>query len=188
MTGKRSGAGAGPVLGAATLATGLIAGTFYAFACAVMPALGRSDDRVYIEVMRNMNEVIRNPVFFASFFGALLLTAVCAWQQRGTPQRWWIFAALAVYAAAFLLTSTVNVPLNDDLAAAGDPAELTDPGAVRARFEDAWVFWNVVRAVLGMVAFGLLVRGLVLFGRHGPPVSPRTWSPPPGRRRGGSPV
>lgn len=67
------------VLGAATVATGLIAGAFYVFACAVMPALARSDDRVYVEVMRDINEVIQNPVFFLSFLGAPALTAVAAW-------------------------------------------------------------------------------------------------------------
>ncbi|WP_237773403.1 anthrone oxygenase family protein [Streptomyces luteocolor] len=160
-----AGRAAGVVLGAATLAMGLISGAFYVFACAVMPGLARSGDRVYIEVMQNINDVIQNPVFFASFFGALLCTAAAAWQLRRTTLRWWVFAALLVYAAAFVLTSGANVPLNDDLAAAGDPARIADPAAVRERFEDAWVAWNAVRAALCTVAFGLLARALVLFGR-----------------------
>ncbi|WNI24501.1 anthrone oxygenase family protein [Streptomyces sp. ITFR-16] len=147
------------VLGAAAVTTGLMAGTFYVFACAVMPALGRSDDRTFIEVMRNINDVIENPVFFAGFFGALILTAVAAWQQRRCPgPRPWLLAALAVYAVAFLLTSGVNVPLNHALADAGDPARLADPAAVRDRFEDAWNAWNVVRAVLCTAALALLLR------------------------------
>ncbi|MFE0060693.1 DUF1772 domain-containing protein [Streptomyces sp. NPDC059003] len=158
---KRS---AGVLLGAATLAMGLIAGSFYIFACAVMPGLARSSDRAYVEVMRHINEVIQNPVFFASFMGSLLFTAVAAWQLRRTPLRWWVLAALIVYAAAFVLTAAVNVPLNNDLADAGDPARIADPGAVRADFEDPWVAWNIVRAVLCTVAFGLLGRALVLWG------------------------
>lgn len=71
------------VLGAATVATGLIAGAFYVFACAVMPGLARGDDRVYVTVMRDINEVIQNPVFFLSFLGAPALTAVAAWQALG---------------------------------------------------------------------------------------------------------
>ncbi|MCX4666903.1 DUF1772 domain-containing protein [Streptomyces sp. NBC_01381] len=156
---------AGIVLGVATVAMGLIAGAFYVFACAVMPALGRSGDRVYIEVMQNINDVIENPVFFASFIGALVFTAVSAWQLRGTGPRRWVLAALVVYVVAFALTSAVNVPLNDDLAAAGDPAKIADPAAVREKFEDAWVAWNIVRALLCTVATGLLARALVLFGR-----------------------
>lgn len=147
------------VLGAATVTTGLMAGSFYVFSCAVMPALGRSDDRTFIEVMRNINDVIENPVFFAGFFGALLLTAAAAWQQRRSPgPRGWALAALAVYAVAFLITSGVNVPLNNALADAGDPARIADPAAVRDRFEDAWVTWNIVRALLCTAALALLLR------------------------------
>ncbi|THA72348.1 DUF1772 domain-containing protein [Streptomyces sp. A0958] len=147
------------VLGAAAVTTGLMAGTFYVFSCAVMPALGRSDDRTFIEVMRNINDVMENPVFFAGFFGAPVLTAVAAWQHRRAPgPRRWLLAALAVYTVAFLLTSGVSVPLNNALADAGDPARLADPAAVRDRFEDAWSAWNTVRALLCTAALALLLR------------------------------
>jgi len=148
----------GFVLGAATVAMGLIAGVFYIFACCVMPALARSDDRVYVEVMRNINDVIQNPVFFLSFIGALLLTGVSSWQLRGQPYRWWVWAALAAYALTFLTTVAFNIPLNNDL------ANMTDPTAARDHFEDKWVAWNVVRAVLSTVALGCLGRALVLYG------------------------
>lgn len=157
------------VLGGAAVATGLVAGAFSVFSCAVMPALGRSDDRTFIEVMQNINEVIENPVFFTGFFGALILTAAAAWQQRRSPgPRRWVLAALAVYAVAFLLTSGVSVPLNDALARAGDPARIADPAAVRDRFEDAWVAWNAVRAVLCTGALALLLRASHLTARQLP--------------------
>ncbi|MET7882250.1 DUF1772 domain-containing protein [Streptomyces avermitilis] len=162
-TGRRTTAGG--VLGAATVAAGLIAGVFYVFACAVMPALALSEDRVYIEVMQNINDVIQNPVFFLSFLGALVLTALSAWQLRGSPCRWWVFAALIAYALVFLFTVVVNIPLNNDLANAGAPARIADPAAVRAKFEDPWVAWNVVRALLSTLALALLVRALFLRGR-----------------------
>ena len=149
----------GFVLGAATVAMGLIAGVFYIFACCIMPALARSDDRVYVEVMQDINDVIQNPVFFLSFIGALLLTAVSAWQLRGQPYRWWVWAALAAYALGFLTTVAFNIPLNNDLANAADPS------AAREHFEDPWVAWNVVRAVLSTMALACLARALVLYGR-----------------------
>jgi uncharacterized membrane protein len=148
----------GFVLGAATVAMGLIAGVFYIFACCIMPALARSDDRVYVEVMRNINGVIQNPVFFLSFMGALLLTGLSSWQLRGEPYRWWVWAALAAYALGFLTTMAFNIPLNNDL------ANTADPTAAREHFENAWVAWNVVRAVLSTVAVGCLGRALVLYG------------------------
>ncbi|WP_328431604.1 anthrone oxygenase family protein [Streptomyces sp. NBC_00453] len=158
-TGRRQNTGStGYVLGAATVAMGLIAGVYYIFACCVMPALARSEDRVYVEVMRNIDDVIQNPVFFLSFAGALLLTGVSSWQLRGQPYRWWVWAGLAAYALGFLTTVVINIPLNNDL------ASMTDPTAAREHFEDPWVAWNVVRAVLSTVALGCLARALVLYG------------------------
>jgi uncharacterized membrane protein len=142
----------GTVLGAATVASGLVAGVWYAFACGVMPALARTEDRVYVEVMQQINVAIENPVFFAGFFGALILIAVAAWQQRGKPAGRWVLAALVLYVLVVVVTSAANVPLNNELVAAGAPAGITDPGAVRERFEDPWVVWNIVRAVLGTAA------------------------------------
>ncbi|WP_239092322.1 anthrone oxygenase family protein [Streptomyces sp. SID14478] len=157
----------GFVLGAATVAMGLIAGAFYVFSCAVMPALARSDDRTYIEVMQNINEVIQNPVFFLSFIGALLLTGFAAWRvRRQRALLVWVLAALVVYVVAFLITSGVNVPMNDALADAGDPARIADPARVRDDFEDPWVAWNAVRAVLCTVSLGCLVRAMVVWGRR----------------------
>jgi hypothetical protein len=60
----------------------------------------------------------------------------------------------------------VNVPLNDDIKAAGDPDRIADLGAVRDAFhETRWVAWNVVRTILNTVAFGCLLWALVLHGR-----------------------
>ncbi|WP_318212120.1 MULTISPECIES: hypothetical protein [unclassified Streptomyces] len=49
MTEQRGGKGAGAVLGAATVATGPVAGVWFAYGCSVMPALARSDDQVYVD-------------------------------------------------------------------------------------------------------------------------------------------
>ncbi|WP_369389556.1 DUF1772 domain-containing protein [Streptomyces sp. CG1] len=146
---------------AATITMNLSAGVFYIFACAVMPALARSDDRTYVEVMRNINTVIQNPVFFLSFMGALLLTGLSAWQLRGTPCGRWAGSALLAYALVFVVTTTFSIPLNNALAAKGDPA------ALREHFEGPWVAWNAVRAVGSALALGLLTRALLLYGRLG---------------------
>ncbi|MGH3838754.1 MAG: hypothetical protein ACRDSG_06445 [Pseudonocardiaceae bacterium] len=59
----------GVALVAATLATGLQAGLYYAFAVSVMPGLRRIDDRAFVEAMQQINVAIINPWFFLSFFG-----------------------------------------------------------------------------------------------------------------------
>ncbi|MFE5913557.1 DUF1772 domain-containing protein [Streptomyces wedmorensis] len=156
MTQNRGGKGAGAVLGTATAATGLLAGVWFAYVCSVMPALARSDDRVYVQVMRDINDVIQNPAFFAVFFGAPLLAAVAAWQHRAGRARPWTLAALVLAVAVFLVTSAANVPLNDALASAQDPT------AARAAFAGPWVAWNAVRAVLTTAGFACLLRALTV--------------------------
>ncbi len=65
----------------------------------------------------------------------------------------------------FVITSGVNVPLNDQLAKAGDPARIADLTAARRDFEARWVTWNTVRAVANIAAFAVLAWALVLHGR-----------------------
>ena len=69
---------AGLVLGLAMIATGLSTGLLYSYACSVLPGLAQTSDRTFIDAMQQINKAIQNPVFFASFFGALALTA---WPQ-----------------------------------------------------------------------------------------------------------
>ncbi|MFJ5832894.1 DUF1772 domain-containing protein [Streptomyces sp. NPDC093089] len=162
MTENRGGKGAGTVLGTATAATGLLAGAWFAYVCSVMPALARSDDEVYVEVMRNINDVIQNPLFFTPFFGAVVLAAVAAWQHRAGRARPWTLAALVLAVAVFLVTSAANVPLNDALAAAHDPT------AARDAFEGPWVTWNIVRFVLTTACFACLLKALAVRNRPQP--------------------
>jgi hypothetical protein len=73
---------AGIVLGAAVVAMGLLAGLFYAFDVAVMPALTRADDRTLVDAMQQMIDAIENPVFFLTFLGAPVLAAIALFQAR----------------------------------------------------------------------------------------------------------
>lgn len=96
--------------------------------------------------MQQIDDAIRNPLFFATFLGALVLPGAAAYLQRrlglrqATP---WILAALILYGLGFLTTMVFNEPLNIDLADAGDPSRIADPAAVRDAFEDKWVAWHI---------------------------------------------
>ncbi|GAA3151880.1 DUF1772 domain-containing protein [Planomonospora alba] len=147
---------------AATIATGLMAGLFYAYAVSVMPGLGRSGDRTLVEAMQRINVAILNGWFAAAFAGAAVLTAVSGLLHLGRPELPWIAAAFVAYGAVLAVTFAVNLPLNNALDAAGDPGLIADPAAVREAFEARWVRWNAVRAVANTVAFALLVRALAL--------------------------
>lgn len=152
-----SDAPSGAVLTAATIATGLVAGLLFAFSVAVMPALGRTADRTFVDVMQQVNAAIQNPAFFLAFLGAPLLIAVAAVLQWRSPALPWLLAGLALYGVMIVVTAVVNVPLNNVLADAGPAAGIDDPAGVRAAFEARWVRWNLVRTLTSAAALGCLV-------------------------------
>jgi uncharacterized membrane protein len=160
-----TGSWATATLVAATVANGLMAGLFAAYSYAVMPGLGKAGDRTFVEAMQRTNAAILNGWFGICFAGALLFAVAAAALHLGRPPLLWIVTGLVLYAAVLVVTFVVNVPLNDQLAAAGDPAGIVDLAAVRQRFELTWVRWNVVRAVLSSLAFVSLTWALVLHGR-----------------------
>ncbi|WP_129296500.1 DUF1772 domain-containing protein [Streptomyces lydicus] len=174
----------------ATLGAGLMAGLFAAFAYAVMPGLGRSADRTFVQAMQNINRAIVNGWFLLPFLlpvPLLVLATVLAWSGPGQVALPWILAALALYLAGFFVTGGVNVPLNNALDKAlgnaawddgrtgrgspgspGLPADRPDAiKAARGSFEGRWVTWNIVRALAHTAAFGALAWALFLHGTAG---------------------
>jgi uncharacterized membrane protein len=148
-------------LAGATLATGLVAGVFYAYAVSVNLGLATQPDASYVATMQAINERIENPLFFASFFGALLLLLATLAAHFPGPRsgRFWLVALACVLyvGGGFLLTSFVNVPMNNELAAVepGAPAQVLSEA--RDAYEGTWNFWNSVRTVFSSKAFLALV-------------------------------
>jgi uncharacterized membrane protein len=164
----------GAALLAATVTVGLMAGVFSIYANAIMPGLRRVDDRTFVGAFQSIDRAIINPLFLATFLGALVLTGLAAALHLGSDGRSvlpWVVAAFVLYLAVVVVTMGINVPLNDGLKAAGDPDRIADLAAVRERFDEArWVRWNLARAVASTAAFGCLAWALVLYGRI--PASP----------------
>jgi uncharacterized membrane protein len=152
---------------AATITTGLAAGTFALYAHTIMPGLETTDDRTFVGAYQAVDRAIVNPWFMASaFLGATAFTLAAAVSSLGRPTLPWIAAALALYGVAVVVTLAINVPLNDGIKAAGDPARIADLAAVRERFhESRWVAWNLVRTATTLAAFACLAWALVLEGR-----------------------
>jgi uncharacterized membrane protein len=150
----------------ATLTMGLVAGTFLLYAHTIMPGLHKTDDRTFVGAYQQIDRSIINPWFMITAFGgALVFTIAAAITNRGTPPMGWIIAALVLYLIVVVITVAINVPLNDAIKAAGDPAHI-DVATVRQHFhESRWAAWNLVRVAAATPAFGLLAWSLVLFGR-----------------------
>jgi uncharacterized membrane protein len=158
----------GTSLIAATITMGLMAGLFFAWAQGVMTGLHRASDRTFVEALQQMNVAILNGWFALAFGGAALLTALAGVLYLRADARSvlpWIVAAFVLYLLVLIITFVANVPLNNQLDAAGPVDRITDLAAVRARFETTWVRWNIVRAVLNTAAFGCLTWALILHGR-----------------------
>jgi uncharacterized membrane protein len=153
---------------AATVTMGLMAGVFGLYAHTIMRGLGKTDDRTFVGAFQAIDRAIINPLFMLTFFGALLLTGAAALLHLKDDVRDvvpWVAVAAGLYLVVVIITMVVNVPLNDDIKAAGDPSRI-DVATVRAAFhETRWVAWNVVRTIATSAAFICLCWSLVLHGR-----------------------
>lgn len=155
---------AGAALIAATLTTGLSAGLFYGFSCAVMPGLRRADDRSFVDTMQRINVAIINGWFMLIFVGPVLLTALAGGLHIAAgdwPALPGILVAFVLYIAALVVTGRCNIPLNNALDSAGPPDRVADLAAVRTAFEARWVRWNTARTVLTTASFACLIWALV---------------------------
>lgn len=155
------------VLVAATITMGLNAGLFYTFSMCVMVGLRRVDDRSFVHVMQRINVAILNGWFAVIFAGPGVLALVAIVLQLGADDRSelpWTVAGLASYVVMLVVTLGVNVPLNNQLDAAGEPDQIPDTGAVRGRFEARWVRWNIARTVASTAGFGCLTWALLVAG------------------------
>ena len=142
---------------AATLATGLVAGLYFSYACSVMPALRGADDRTFVDTMQRINVAIVNGWFLLAFLGAAVLGVLAAVLHFGRAGFGWAVAGAVLYLASIVITGAVNIPLNNALDAAGDPSAAPDLASVREAFETTWVRWNTTRAVTSTAGFLCLV-------------------------------
>ena len=91
---------------AATIASGLTAGLFYGFACAVMPGLRQVDDRAFV-AMQSINRRIINGAFLITFIGAPVLTVAAGIAEilGNEPRpRWPVVGAVVLPVASLVIT------------------------------------------------------------------------------------
>lgn len=144
----------------AMLTTGLISGFFYAYSCSVSRGLALLSDAGYIEAMQQINATVRNGLFALSFFGAVVMLALAVVLHAGQPAspRFLLIALACVLyvGGGFLLTLTVSVPMNEELARVSLDAPTEALARAREVYEDPWNFWNGVRAIFSTLALAAL--------------------------------
>jgi uncharacterized membrane protein len=148
------------LLAAGTL-SGLLAGVFYTFNVAIVPALRRVRGTQHIAVMQAINLKIKNPVFFLSFFGPSLLLPLAAYLHRNGSQFGLLVAASLLHIiGANGVTVGGNVPLNERLDQV-EPERISETEADRIREEfqgrgSAWMRLHNIRTIASILATALV--------------------------------
>lgn len=146
----------------AAIGSGLMAGLFFIFSNTVMTALGRLPVPQGVAAMNSINAVIQNPLFLSIFMGtALICVALVIAAVAGmTPRPTWVVAGAVLYLVGNIgVTVSVNVPMNDALAAVSpDSAEAARLWAV---YLNRWVLWNHVRAIACTGALAAFIAALM---------------------------
>ncbi|WP_433556600.1 DUF1772 domain-containing protein [Pseudonocardia xinjiangensis] len=131
----------------ATVGSGLMAGLFFAFSVAVMPALRRLPPAAGAAAMQSVNRAILNPLFGVVFGGTTVLCVLLAVAAPFSAQHataWIVVGAVLHVVGSFLVTAVWNVPLNIRL-------DAVDPDAAAGTWSEylvRWTAWNHVRTVL----------------------------------------
>lgn len=169
----RPGSVAGPLLVLAVVVMGLLSGLFFTFDFAIMPGLARLDDVAYLTAMHNFDDAINSGPFGVLFVVGLVVLVGAAvveyWRGRKKAAVWTV-VAVGLYCVTLLITFTVNIPLNTELADLGDPAKAGDLSLVD-KFKGTWESANIVRTVLCTASVACVAQALKLHGR-GTPVVP----------------
>lgn len=137
-----------------TLACALITGLLYGYQCSVNPGLGQLSDSNYLAAMQSINQVILNPLFFASFMGTLLVLPLCTYLHYHTPRFGFLLTASLLYTlGVFVVTVAGNVPLNQLLATFDLTTATPDAMATfRHHFQEKWNQWHLIRTIASFLA------------------------------------
>ena len=149
----------------AVVFAGAIFGVFYAWVCTTMWGLDNADPRIAIEAMQEMNGAIRNAVFFPAFFLTPVVLGIAAALLRSSGRmsasRWFGAAAIVYLLGGLVLTMSINVPMNEDLAGVVVPAGRAEAEQIWADYSGRWQFWNLVRTIACGVSLTLAAIGVL---------------------------
>jgi uncharacterized membrane protein len=147
------------------VASGLMAGFFYAFSVCVMKALGKLPPTQGIAAMQTINVVVINPVFLTVFLGTAVASGVAfvgALMLVHMPGAPLVLAGSLLYVlGTFGVTMVFNVPRNNRLA--GMASASAEAPAYWAEYLSRWTMWNHVRMFAALAAgllFTLALRSL----------------------------
>jgi uncharacterized membrane protein len=147
----------------AVLFSGAIFGFFYAWSSSAMIGFDAADPRIAIEAMQEVNNSVRNVIFFPAFFLTPVVAAVAAalhWRQNRRAGMWFLAGALIYLFGGLVLTAVIHIPLNNDLGALAVPTDRAAAEVIWDDYSGEWQFWNAVRAGFSGIALLCCAAGL----------------------------
>ena len=126
----------------AAVGSGLMAGLFFSFSTAVMPALRDLPAASARAAMRRINVRIQNPLFLLVFLGTGVLSGIAVFDGR-------VIGGLLYIVGSLLLTMFVNVPMNNRLERTNDE--------YWPEYLSRWTLWNHVRTLTSTAALVMLI-------------------------------
>ncbi|WP_200807359.1 DUF1772 domain-containing protein [Demequina sp. NBRC 110053] len=145
------------VVAAAAVISGLAGGVLYAFSAFVMAGIREQPDAAAAATMQAINRhALRAPLGILILLTITVPLAAAVMAIAGDEPRgaWAIAGAAVVLVAGIGVTAVGNIPLNERLARA------TDPAASWRAFVTPWLRWNHVRAAAGAVGACLFTLAL----------------------------
>ena len=133
-----------------------------------MWGLDAADPRIAMAAMQAMNASVRNMAFAPAFFGTPFVLAIaglfCFLAGHRRAGLAFVAAALVYVFVGMMLTYSINVPMNLQLAGLEIPENRGEAGILWQTYSEPWQVWNQIRTVFSGVALLLAGIGLVLLG------------------------
>jgi len=140
------------------IASGLMAGIYFAFSTFIMQSLAAIQPECGISSMQSINKIILKSMFMPVFLSSTVISiftaglALYQWGEAGTLAA--LTASALYFIGMFVLTAAVNVPLNNKLAI--HRPESDEAKIIWHEYSKKWTRANHVRALsslLSMILF-----------------------------------
>ena len=148
--------------------SGACFGFFFAWQSSTLRGLDMIDPATAIEAMQAMNASVRNPLFGTVYFGTslvLALSTVVMAVLRARVAAVVLGLALVLHmVGVFGVTATINVPLNQDLAAVD--AQAPEAATIWQAYSTRWQSANLIRMIAAGVSLMLVAATLTPTARN----------------------
>ena len=146
----------------------LMAGFFFAWSCAIMFGLDKTDDKTAIRAMNAINGAVRNPLFISPFLLTPILLIVNGLKHSQTPKSTgadlFFLSAFFYIFGVTLVTILISEPLNFQLAETSATHSDQTYHLIWQSYSKKWQRWNVIRTIFSSLAFvSALIAARALF-------------------------